>query len=373
MRESAAEGRCRMPKRWTYLSTGLAGLIVTASGWQLPAAAVEPIFGGDEILELTIIGPMDALEGDSARWSHVAGTIALEDGAQIPVNLFAYGLSRLEECGTPSLVLEFDPDQTRGTPFEGYRSLRLVRPCHRGKKFETYVMLEYLAYRSYAVVAEPALRTRLVNCRFLDSEHPSPGATRLVLLVEDIGEAAGRHGMIWLNIETLAFTALDPDQVALLALFEYMVGNTDWSALKTSGGRRCCHNIAILGYLEDGSKTTLLPFDFDATGLVDPPYAVPDGSLRIESVTERVYRGFCAHNDRLPGAIDRFNDRRPQLEALFADDALPDPKARAQALKYIGSFFDTINDPRILEKRVLRDCRSASRKNEGPEKVHGTP
>jgi hypothetical protein len=92
--------------------------------------------------------------------------------------------------------------------------------------------------------------------------------------------------------------------------------------------------------------------------LVNPPYAAPpDPSLGIKRVTDRRYRGLCEHNHELPAAITLFNEKRPALEALFRRDDLPYSKSREHALKYIGDFYDTINDSRELEKKILKDCR----------------
>ena len=55
--------------------------------------------------------------------------------------------------------------------------------------------------------------------------------------------------------------------------------------------------------------------------------------------------------------ITLFNEKRPDLEALFNRDDLPYQKERERALKYIGGFYDTINDPRKLEKKILTTCR----------------
>ncbi len=63
------------------------------------------------------------------------------------------------------------------------------------------------------------------------------------------------------------------------------------------------------------------------------------------------------HNDELAGAIAVFNQKRPELEALFNRDELPYPKDRERALKYIEGFYDTINDPKKLEKKILGNCR----------------
>jgi len=135
------------------------------------------------------------------------------------------------------------------------------------------------------------------------------------------------------------------------------VGNTDWSAVKGRPNDRCCHNVAVFGE-EGGGLNTVLPFDFDQTGLVNPSYAAPpDPSLGIRRVTDRKYRGLCEHNHELPAAITLFNKKRPGVEALFRRDDLPYPKDRERALKYIRDFYDTINDSSKLEKKILNDCR----------------
>ena len=41
-----------------------------------------------------------------------------------------------------------------------------------------------------------------------------------------------------------------------------------------------------------------MPYDFDYSGLVDAPYAVPPDSIHLANVRVRRYRGFCLHNDR---------------------------------------------------------------------------
>ena len=54
-------------------------------------------------------------------------------------------------------------------------------------------------------------------------------------------------------------------QAALLGVFQYFIGNTDWWMPRR-------HNIAVLT-VED--STYAVPFDFDLSGAVDAPYAKP--------------------------------------------------------------------------------------------------
>jgi len=352
----SAEGWKDMQKRHTRMSIEIVLLVVTTFYWSAPTPAAEPLFAGADVLELTIHGPLTSLARGTPGSTAVAGRLELGSGDMIPATFSEYGISRIRECGVACLEIAVDQEYARGTPFEGHDSLRLVTPCHHGSEYDRYILLEYLVYKSYAIIARPALKVRLVSCRLRDSDRPAFDKTDLAILVEDIGRAAGRQGKTWLDIRSQSIADLNPAQLTLLTLFQFMVGNTDWSALSGPAGHACCHNVAVLG-AEGDQFNTLLPFDFDQTGLVDAPYAAPDGRLPIQRVTQRAYRGFCTHNDELPGAIAVFNEMRPELEELFKQDGLPDLKARKRALKYIDAFYDTINDPRKVENRILSDCR----------------
>jgi hypothetical protein len=338
------------------LSIGVLPLILATVSWGVSASAVEPLFARDDVLHLTIHGPLTSVARGEPGSTDVGGWLELSDGRMIPMTFSRYGISRLRECGLPCFKITIGEEDARGTVFEGQPTLRLVTACQHGSSFDRYILLEYLVYESFAVIAEPALQTRLVSCRFRDSERPSFEATGLAFFVEDIGMAATRYGKSWLDIRSQRIADLDPAQLALLALFQFMVGNTDWSALSSSAGQSCCHNVAVLG-AEGDKDNMLLPFDFDQAGLVDAPYAAPDERLKIQRVTQRVFRGYCSHNDELPAAIAVFNRKRPKIDKLFNENVLPNPQARKRALKYIDGFYDTINNPRKVESRIVSKCR----------------
>ena len=67
------------------------------------------------------------------------------------------------------------------------------------------------------------------------------------------------------------------------AIFEYMIGNTDWSMVYQ-------HNVEML-YLN--SAAFAIPYDFDHSGIVNAYYAKPNPMLNIRSVRDRIYRGMC--------------------------------------------------------------------------------
>jgi len=335
----------------------IASLVVTTVVWGASVEAGELLFASDEIFDLTVRVPLSKLMRLAKDASDVYGSLELDDGTSIPMTCSKYGISRLRECDLASLAFTVEASNVRGTPFEGLQTVRLVTPCRLRGDSDKYTMLEYLVYRSYAMIAVPALKVRLVQVRFQDSKKPGKNQAGYAFFIEDIGDAAVRSGRAWLDIQSQRTSDLDAAQLTVMTLFQYMVGNTDWSAVKGRPDDRCCHNVAVFGE-EGGGFNTVLPFDFDQTGLVNPPYAAPpDPSLGIRRVTDRRYRGLCEHNHELPAAITLFNSKRPEIEALFNRDDLPYPKDRERALKYIRDFYDTINDSRKLEKKILNDCR----------------
>ena len=336
---------------------GVTLLFVACVTWGVSVGAEGPLFADDEVLEITINAPFSKLMRQSGGAPDVPGSLELADGTSVPMSCNKYGISRLRECDLASLRISVEQNAVLATPFVGEKTLRLVTPCRLRGDYDKYIMLEYLVYRSYAVIADPALRVRLVQVSFHDSEKPARKQTGFAFFIEDIGRAAARRGEMWLDIPLQRPSDVDASQLTLMTLFQYMVGNTDWSAFSGKPGDRCCHNIAVFG-AEGVRPNTVVPFDFDQTGMVNPPYAAPpDPSLGICRITDRRYRGLCVHNDELAGVIAVFNQKRPELEALFRSDELPYPKDRERALNYVSDFYDTINDPKKLQKIIVNDCR----------------
>lgn len=330
----------------------LGAATISASG----VAAAEPVFPNDTILHFTVHGPLASLGESTSDSIEIDGLIELDDGTRIPATISSYGISRLRVCSVAPLKFEIPEAAAAGTGFAGLHTVRLVPPCELEDEYTQYVVLEYLAYRSYEVLALPAIRVRPVEFRLRDTGRGSTGDASFAYIVEDLADTARRAGLTWLDIETYSGNDLDLAQLATVALFQYMIGNTDWSPVSAAPGQRCCHNVAVFG-AETGRHTTLVPFDFDQAGLVNAPYATADERLGIRRVTQRVYRGYCWHNDEVEQAIETFNEKRAEIEALFNRSDLPCPGARKRALKYLKSFYDTINDPRKVQKHIVKACR----------------
>ena len=88
-----------------------------------------------------------------------------------------------------------------------------------------------------------------------------------------------------------------------------------------------------------GALLTPVPYDFDYSGLVDAPYAVPPEGIPVENVRQRNYRGYCAHMAQARAIAAQLSPRRAEFSALFAtipgleprDQARPPPSFRASS------------------------------------------
>jgi hypothetical protein len=99
-----------------------------------------------------------------------------------------------------------------------------------------------------------------------------------------------------------------------------------------------------------------VPFDFDQSGIINTSYALPNERLGISSVRKRKYRGFCSANEHLDAVVAKFNAARPAIEAVFTGAKL-DERSRKSTLDYVAEFYETVNDPELLQREIIGDCR----------------
>ena len=113
-------------------------------------------------------------------------------------------------------------------------------------------------------------------------------------------------------IERVPVSSIYPENLSLASVFQYFIGNTDFSPVATPPGEECCHNQALFTSEEGPYRT--IPFDFDQTGLVDARHAEPNPRFGISSVKVRLYRGRCVNNELLPATLQHFQDNRAEIE-----------------------------------------------------------
>ena len=316
------------------------------------------VFAENTALEVRLSAPLGAVFRARQDPEYQPATLAYRDasGADVvvPLRVRMRGKSRAAVCSFPPLLLNFRTGDLAGTLLEGEDRLKLVTHCDSRASYDDYVLLEYLAYRALNLLTPHSLRARLVAVSYTDSARERDLGTRRGILLEDEERFAERQGWTIVESPAVARSAYDPESLALLDVFQYLIGNTDWSALAGPSGDECCHN--VVPYARADGTFVPVPYDFDASGIVDPPHAAPDERLRIRDVRQRLYRGQCRSPAELAPTFARFEEQEPAILALFEDGQGLDASVAARARGYVGEFFVVLRDDARRQKAFFDVC-----------------
>lgn len=314
-----------------------------------------PLFESHDLLHLTLRADFDQLEDDRDEESEerpAVLVVAGSDGQPVEIDLQVRtrGKFRLQKrtCAFPNLRLNLKKKQAEGTVFEGQDKLKLVGHCRDRDDYEQNVLEEYLVYRSYNMVTDVSFRVRLARITYEDVNGKKDTTTRYGFVIEDDDALAERLGGTLIDVSAVPPLALDGQAAATMSVFQYMVGNTDWSMVQF-------HNMEIVR-LPDGSHVPI-PYDFDWAGTVDAPYANPDASLGTRDVKERVYRGFCRSDVDMAPIYAFFNDKREAFAELYRTQEGLEKKNADRTIRYFEDFYDTINSERRARTYIERACR----------------
>ena len=322
--------------------------------------ASDPLFQTTTPLAFSLQGPFARIDRERDKAQEYDGTLSYVDegGATVTLHvaLSVRGKFRLskEVCSNAQLWLNFKKGQVSDTLFANQNKLKLVVQCRDPKRYSTYIAREHQAYQMFAELSELSFDTRLVNVNYRDSE---TGDEKLqpAIILEHHKRLAHENNLEVLHAQEANQSALDSNQSTTLALFSYMIANTDYSMITSPPGENCCHNVKVL---EDASGTLYpVPYDFDSTGFVNPPYAIASAGIGQDEVTDRVYRGFCASEETLNAVVDAMRTLRPRFEAIIAEHPLSTRKGIRNSTRFLGEFYDIVDNPEELQKRVTNVCR----------------
>jgi hypothetical protein len=289
---------------------GFVALCLLVLGWAgaAVAAPAQPLFDGEGILDVVIRGPIQQIRRTAPLREDIhAAVLELRGERQETheIGLAARGITRRQRdvCTFPPLRIEFREPPGRNSLFAGQRRLKLVTHCRPPESFQDYILLEYAAYRLFNRISPHSVRVRLASITYVAEEGREPSVSRLGFFIEDVGRAARRNGMASVGAVRISPAQLSAAHAARLAVFQYMIGNLDWSLIAGPPGAGCCHNVRLVGAdRRTASGLIPIPYDFDHSGLVDAPYATPPPQIAVQSVRTRRYRRQISHNQAAPAA-----------------------------------------------------------------------
>ncbi len=270
------------------------------------------------------------------------------DSVSLDVQLHTRGHFRLKTCQFPPLKIDFHPDATAHTLFAHHKSVKIVVQCRSGHSNANYLLEEYLLYRTYNLLTDLSFRVRLAAVTYINPQKPDRPETRYGFFLEDDDHMAHRnHG----HVDTLPYMSQEEmnfAQMGLLGVFEYLIGNTDWSV-------QAMHNIVHVR--DSAGKIFPVPYDFDWSGVISAPYAFPDPSLGIRTVRERVFRTECRTPAELAPIFAQFNSKKDVIYALYREQPGLEAKRVKQTLDYYDDFYRMINDTAAARRAFGVTCQ----------------
>jgi len=332
----------------------LLSVLLVFMGWEAVfSQSLEKLFDSETPISLKMSFSIKDIKSKTNDSTYMDSEISVETSAgnwqAFPFEIRTRGNFRLENCFYPPMRIRLKKDEAKGTIFQGNRSLKLVLPCSKSKSADSFLGKEYLAYQLFEQVTPYTFDTRLVKVEFtnLDDKKAEP-VVLLGILIEDDDEVAKRFDAKILN-KKIPPSIMEDSSTVRHDLFQMMIGNTDWSGLYQ-------HNQKAMVI---GEKTIIpLAYDFDMTGLVNPPYAQVNSAVGIEKITDRMFRGFCRDPALVQAIRKEFLAKEPLIFKTITDTNMYFSEADAKSVtSFIKEFFDILKNDKLFQQKVLESCR----------------
>ncbi|MBK7410309.1 MAG: hypothetical protein IPL49_07680 [Saprospirales bacterium] len=316
---------------------GLVLLGVTPIAAQPPGATTlfDLLYLPDSPVEIVLQTSWDSLAAIRKTDREIEGKLIFQKNngqmAEWKINISVRGKFRRRICDVPPLKLDFSKKDLEAEGLLPLDKMKLVTHCLEDPLSDERIYREHLIYQMYQLLSPYSFRTQLVRVKYVDMDHVQPSVSHYGILIEDDQVLANRLGLE--RIDTLNLSAGDfPEyQAEVQALFQYLIGNSDWDM-------QMCRNLEILEDRRAG-KFHLVPYDFDFSGFVNAPYAVPNPDFQLAHLRERIYQGGTPPSTHArmmvlsqKKAFYKLIRKYPQLS----------PEARYDCLNYLSSGFRDI-------------------------------
>jgi hypothetical protein len=320
-----------------------------------------PLFASNDLLEVTIRGPFSTIMRVRSRDEDSPGTLTYHDpeagDVTVELGIRTRGRFRHKEevCPFAPLRLNFKKSSRKGTLFAGSNKLKLVTHCRNGSTPNSQALLkEHLAYRIFNQVTDNSYRVRLMRVTYVDSDRKDRKRTYFAFLIEHREQVAKRIGFAVNSMEAAEIKLLDPVQTNLGSVFQYMIANTDFSPIRAAAGEPCCHNNVLFG--DQNGAILGIPYDFDMSGIVNAPYAVPNPRFGLRNVRERLYRGRCVNNEYVNASTQAFIAQKQAIFDLITNNEHFDKGTRKKTTRFVNDFYTTIEDPKKMQASLIKKC-----------------
>ena len=214
-------------------------IICTQFPLSLPTFAAD-LFESDDVLVIKLSGPLNALIRNQQE-EQAYPFVLQAGGIDHQIKVRARGNSRKKICSFPPLRLEFEKTVPEGSAFYKKKDLKLITHCKNSARAQANMLKEFAAYKFFSLLTNAAYRVRLLQIDYADTSNKR-STRQWAFLIEPTVAMAKRIGGEPVKQSAVSLKSLNDQQEALVYVFQYLIGNTDWSLVSAETSESCCHN-----------------------------------------------------------------------------------------------------------------------------------
>jgi hypothetical protein len=313
------------------------------------------LFTNEELLELDLRFDITHYTRKKPKEEYLKAILTYhlndKDSVNKEIRLKSRGEFRNGYCSFPPVVVNFKKADFKKEDLKEIEKMKLVTHCMSGN--ENNLLKEFLIYKLYNVLTDSSFRVRLLKINYINTYKKSKPIVSYGFFIEPVSILAERIKCGPVEAINLTQQNIQPKLMDRVAIFNYMVGNTDWSVPNQ-------HNIKVFTMPRSATPQLglAIPYDFDYTGMVNAHYAVPAEGLKISSVRERIYLGVCRDRDYYANAIREFADKKEAFYRVIREFKYLDERTKKEMIRYLDEFYSGFDRQNSIVSDFLRECKS---------------
>jgi hypothetical protein len=316
------------------------------------------LFEDDKIVEITLRFDLTTYMRSKPKDEYLKANITIHlsktDSINKDIGLKTRGIFRNQYCAFAPIELNIKKAGFGYSDLDKISKLKMVPQCSFNKINEDYVLREYIAYKLFNVMTDTSFRVRLLTVNYIDTQKKRKPIKQYAFFIEPAEMLAARTNCSQVKLKTLNQKSIVPKIMDRLAIFNFMIGNYDWSV----PGQ---HNVSVIKPLSFdplGGLGIAIPHDFDWTGLVNPSYAIPTEEIGIENVRERKFFGICRTKEVYKQELNVFLEKRNEFYKVINEFSYVTNQVKKDMTGYLDGFFNQLVGKKdLLIYNLLNTCK----------------
>jgi hypothetical protein len=313
------------------------------------------LFESEEILNMTLSFDIRKFRNEKFKDIYQDALLTYEvnymDTITRKIKLKSRGEFRRRYCSFPPIRLNLRKNEFPNDIFGGVDKIKMVTHCNPGNS--DHVLREYLVYKLYNIISDTSFRVRLIKINYIDTRRPDRVLSEYAFLIEPEEFLAKRTNSVEIKSQSLSQKNMKSDIIDKVALFNYMIGNYDWTVPRL-------HNLVILSqpFSKNANLGIPVPYDFDYSGIVNADYAIPPEDAPVESVRERLYLGICRSEEEFIRVTAFFLEKKEELYDVIEEFPYLRERSKKDMLNYLEAFYRYFDKNNTIVRKLLSECRN---------------